>query len=77
MAGLAATIIEAPEKLKSSGLKIPQNHLDVCKAYPMQTTGNAAGNTRDPLNLNGSVTGVSSDGYGYVVCSILGPLDVS
>lgn len=77
MAGFSATIIEAPEKLDSSGLTIPQNHLDVCKAYPMQTAGNAAGNTQDPLNLNGSVTAFSSDGYGYVVCSTFGPLNAS
>ena len=67
MAGNSATIIAAPEELIASGLTIPQNHLDVCKAYPMLTSGNAAGNTQDPLNLNGSVTSFSSDEYGYVV----------
>lgn len=70
MSGNTATIISAPEQLIASGLKIPQNHLDVCKAYPMLTAGNAAGNTHDPLNLNGSVTSFSSDGYGYVLRSI-------
>lgn len=63
-AGFSATIIEAPEQLVSSGLKIPNDHLRVCKAYPMETRGNAAGNTRDPLNLDGAITTLPTDDYG-------------
>ena len=67
VSGFIATIIEAPEVLGASGLKIPQDHLDACKAYPMLSAGNAAGNTQNPLDLTGSVTEVSTDFYGYVV----------
>lgn len=54
--GLSATIIEAPDHLGS--ISIPQDHLDICKEFPLPTMGNAAGNTTDPLNLNGSITAV-------------------
>ncbi|KAL8822605.1 MAG: hypothetical protein Q9191_006661, partial [Dirinaria sp. TL-2023a] len=52
--GLAATIIEAPEYL--SNITIPPSHKKVCEQYGngMQTAGNAAGNTRNPLNLTGA-----------------------
>lgn len=52
--GLAATIIEAPEYL--SNITIPKSHVNACKqyGYGMGTQGNAAGNTRNPLNLAGS-----------------------
>jgi len=33
----------------------------------MDNAGNAAGNTRNPLDLQGSVTVVSANDYGYVV----------
>jgi iron transport multicopper oxidase len=33
---------------------VPQDQLDACKDLSIQTTGNAAGNTQDPLNLNGA-----------------------
>lgn len=52
--GLAATIIEAPEYL--SNMTIPSTHKQACKQYGsgMQTAGNAAGNTRNPLDLTGA-----------------------
>ena len=40
--GLIATLIEAPEEIKE---KIPQDHLDACKAGGVPTEGNAAGKT--------------------------------
>ncbi len=40
--GLTATLIEAPDRLV--GLSIPQDHLDVCSAMGIPTSGNAAGN---------------------------------
>ena len=60
--GLVATMIEAPDHLQ--GLRIPEDHLENCRAYGMATAGNAAGNVLDPLNLNGSVTQVPTNGYG-------------
>lgn len=63
-AGLSVTIIEAPDELQR--IKIPQNHLDTCRKDGMATRGNAAGHTRNPLNLNGSVTVPSTNNQGYV-----------
>ncbi len=40
--GLSATLIEAPERLVN--YKIPQDHLDICKAQGIPTEGNAGGN---------------------------------
>ncbi|KAI1500861.1 Cupredoxin [Biscogniauxia marginata] len=40
--GLAATLIEAPERLID--YPIPQDHIDVCEALGVPTSGNAAGN---------------------------------
>ncbi|KAM5356679.1 hypothetical protein ACJ41O_003325 [Fusarium nematophilum] len=50
--GLVATFVEAPLELQAS-LKIPQNHLDACKAGNVPAAGNAAGNTEDLLDLSG------------------------
>ncbi|KAI8633748.1 multicopper oxidase [Xylariaceae sp. FL1651] len=41
--GLTATLIEAPERLINYA--IPQDHIDVCEAQDIPTTGNAAGNS--------------------------------
>ncbi|KAK5628579.1 hypothetical protein RRF57_004294 [Xylaria bambusicola] len=40
--GLTVTLIEAPERLVH--YKIPQDHIDICKAQGIPTEGNAAGN---------------------------------
>jgi iron transport multicopper oxidase len=48
-------LVEAPADLQSA-LKVPQDQLDACKALDIATTGNAAGNTKDPLDLNGANT---------------------
>jgi len=61
--GIVATIIEAPEKLSWHGLKIPRDHIEACKAYPMPFTGNAAGNY-EALNLTGANTEVPLVDYG-------------
>ncbi|KAI1506404.1 multicopper oxidase [Biscogniauxia marginata] len=50
--GLIATMVEAPLDLQST-LTIPQDHLDVCAAQQIPTTGNAAGNAADLLDLAG------------------------
>lgn len=46
-------MIEAPEELQAT-LKIPEDHLQVCKSQNIATAGNAAGRTDDLLNLNGA-----------------------
>ncbi|KAI9162801.1 Iron transport multicopper oxidase fetC [Paramyrothecium foliicola] len=50
--GLTATFVEAPVELQRT-LKIPQNHLDACKAGGVPVSGNAAGNDEDLLDLSG------------------------
>jgi iron transport multicopper oxidase len=55
--GLAITMVEAPLALQAQlGGKIPQDHLDTCKAGNVPTAGNAAGNTIDLLDLAGENT---------------------
>ena len=52
-AGLAATIIEAPEKLRDA--KIPQDHIDACKKAGIGYEGNAGGAVKNPLDTSGMV----------------------
>lgn len=49
--GLTATIIEAPEELRS--LQIPQSHIEVCKLQGEPYEGNAAGNTVNYTDTSG------------------------
>jgi iron transport multicopper oxidase len=52
--GLIATIIESPLSIQAQlAGKIPQDHLDSCAAGNVKTVGNAAGNTKDLLDLSG------------------------
>lgn len=46
-------MIEAPNELQTT-LKIPDGHLETCKAQGMATAGNAAGNTVDLFDLKGA-----------------------
>ena len=46
-------MIEAPEILQQQRSRIPQQHLDVCRAGGIGFQGNAAGNTEDYLDLQG------------------------
>lgn len=68
VSGFETTIIEAPELLsekQQGGLNmIPENHLEVCKNYPMPYSGNAAGNTENPLDLTGANIQVNDDNHG-------------
>jgi len=50
--GLIATMIEAPLELQKS-LVIPQSHFDTCVKGKKPYAGNAAGNTKDFLDLTG------------------------
>ncbi|KAH7361463.1 iron transport multicopper oxidase FET3 [Plectosphaerella cucumerina] len=49
--GLIATIIEAPAQIQA--LSIPGDHLAACDAGKAPSRGNAAGNTKDVLDLTG------------------------
>jgi iron transport multicopper oxidase len=53
ISGLAATLIEDPLALQKD-LKIPDDHMAACKAGNVLTSGNAAGNLTDPLDLTGA-----------------------
>ncbi|KAG6242427.1 hypothetical protein E4U25_004020 [Claviceps purpurea] len=52
VSGLMATFIEAPTELQKK-VSIPEDHLAVCRAGNVPTEGNAAGNTKDLLDLSG------------------------
>lgn len=51
-AGLGMLMIEAPTQMQQR-LSIPQQHYDACRAAGVAYEGNAAGNTRDLLDLSG------------------------
>ncbi|KAL1913437.1 hypothetical protein Sste5344_000398 [Sporothrix stenoceras] len=56
--GLVATFVEVPNDLRrqylfSEGNSLPDDHLAACTAGGVPTTGNAAGNTADFLDLKG------------------------
>lgn len=50
--GLVATMVEAANELQDT-LKIPEGHLDTCKAQGIAVAGNAAGNTVNLFDLKG------------------------
>ncbi|KAI1177757.1 multicopper oxidase [Nemania sp. FL0916] len=54
-AGLTATLIFAPDVVQQT-IKIPQDHINSCKRQNIPTTGNAAGNSKNYLNLTGAPT---------------------
>ncbi|KAK5018444.1 hypothetical protein LTR16_002153 [Cryomyces antarcticus] len=54
-AGLSATIVESPMELQKS-LKIPSDHMKICKDQGIPTAGNAVGNTANHLDLTGELT---------------------
>ena len=52
--GLIATIIEAPGEIQKQLLgRIPEDHVGACRARNVPMEGNAAGNTKDLLDLRG------------------------
>ncbi len=65
VSGLLATFVEAPLELQKQ-FTIPQNHLDNCAAAGMPTQGNAAGNTKDLLDLTGQPAPPGPLPAGYV-----------
>lgn len=53
--GLILTFVEAPRELQTQLTnQIPQDHFDACKAQGMPIEGNAAGNTKNLLDLSGA-----------------------
>jgi iron transport multicopper oxidase len=50
--GLIATMIESPLELQKT-LTIPEEHKQICTDQSISTVGNAAGNTKDYLDLTG------------------------
>jgi len=63
-AGLTATFIEATDQLRFA---IPLDHLLTCKVQGIPIAGNAAGNTRNPLDLTGANTEVPPTDNGALV----------
>ena len=68
--GLTATFVEAPLELQKS-LKIPKEHLEICKEQCLPTEGNAAGNTKDHTDLTGANTVHPVPDTGYVLSMIV------
>ncbi|PKS11733.1 hypothetical protein jhhlp_001721 [Lomentospora prolificans] len=83
VSGLVATFIEAPTELQNM-ITIPKDHLRACTDGNVQTKGNAAGNTRDLLDLSGQNTppprlpeGFTAGGiFAFIVSCIMGVLGV-
>lgn len=69
-AGLTATLIEAPDQLQGN-LEIPSDMLKICQQTKIPTVGNAAGNTKNWLNLTGAPTVAPEYDYGYASSSFL------
>ena len=61
--GFQVTIVEAPEILSKNMLHIPEDHIEACKAYPMDYVGNAGGSV-NALNLTGANTQVMEPDWG-------------
>jgi iron transport multicopper oxidase len=47
--------------------RIPQDHLAACKAQGLPTSGNCAGNTKNPLNTNACISTLDPDPVGAYV----------
>ncbi|GAM82221.1 hypothetical protein ANO11243_002000 [Dothideomycetidae sp. 11243] len=76
--GLASVFIEAPLQLQERS-QIPPDHYAACTAAKIPSSGNAAGNTKDYLDLSGENTqaspipygGFTAKGYVAMVFSVL------
>jgi iron transport multicopper oxidase len=55
-AGLSMTFIEAPTQLQALNLNIPDSHTRACQKQGIKTKGNAAGNSKNWLDLTGANT---------------------
>ncbi|KAF2216219.1 hypothetical protein CERZMDRAFT_81369 [Cercospora zeae-maydis SCOH1-5] len=70
--GLVATMVEAPLTLQET-LTVPQNHYDACSAAvpPVPFAGNAAGNTKDALDLTGQNLSIAPLPSGFTARGIV------
>lgn len=68
--GLVATMIEAPLELQQT-LSIPADHWAACKDSNTPTVGNAAGNTKDYLDLSGENRAVAPLPAGFTARGIV------
>jgi iron transport multicopper oxidase len=74
VAGLVSTLIVGPDKLQAQPLKIPEDHLEVCRRLKIPTQGNAAG--RKGTDLTGANTEIPRSPMGAMIPpGILGPPD--
>ncbi|KAJ2989114.1 hypothetical protein NUW58_g3630 [Xylaria curta] len=72
-AGLTATLVVAPDIMQRQ-ISIPQDHIAACRRQHIPTTGNAAGNKRNFLDLRGAPTIPDPHPKGALInSSLLGP----
>jgi iron transport multicopper oxidase len=62
--GLSATFIEAPDVLQALSLYIPVSHRDVCDNFGILRKGNAAGNSKNWLDLTGQNSAIPANNWG-------------
>lgn len=62
--GMTVTFIEAPAELVASKPYIPGSHRTVCDNYGISRKGNAAGNSKNWLDLTGAHTSASTNNWG-------------
>jgi iron transport multicopper oxidase len=70
--GLTATVIEAPDRLRS--LTFPDDHIAACKKMGIPYQGNAAGNTQDVTDTTGFITVPPTNYTGSVILLLSLPL---
>jgi len=66
-AGMTATFLEALPELVASAPYIPVSHRDVCTNHGILRKGNAAGNTKDWLNMTGANNNPPTNYWGALV----------
>jgi iron transport multicopper oxidase len=64
VAGMTLTFIEAPTQLVAQDPYIPTSHRSVCDNYGISRKGNAAGNTKNWLDLTGANTETPVNNWG-------------
>ncbi|KAI0403683.1 multicopper oxidase [Xylaria palmicola] len=67
-AGLTATLIVAPDIMQAT-LAVPADHLNACRRQGIPTTGNAAGNSKNFLDLTGAPTTPDRNPMGALINS--------
>ena len=66
-AGLTVTFIEAPTQLVAQKPYIPTSHRSVCDAQGISRKGNAAGNSKNWLDLTGANVEPEADNWGALI----------